>query len=649
MSQGSLYGLKGHWERLGPAVREGVKSYQRMLAYVQPYWTHLVLAAISLVAISLLGLAMPLAVKQLVDLVVVSQDFSQLNRIALILLAIFALRSAFAAGQTYLIAWVGERVVANLRREIYEHLLSLSLGFFAGRPVGELLSRLSNDVQVIQSAVTSNLVILLQQIVTVVGVILIVGIMNWRLTFLLALAMPATVLLTQIMGRRIRRIARQVQDLLAESSAVAEETVGGIRIVKSFAREDYEMGRFGQKVDHLFRAAMRRTRVYAILGPSISLLMYGSLILVLWVGGRAVLLGQLTPGDLIAFLLYAAMLTGPLGSFAGLYGQVQAALGATERVFELLDIQPDIVEVPGAHLLPPVRGHVVFHDVSFDYDPRQPVLRGVRLQARPGEVVALVGPSGVGKTTLVNLIPRFYDPSAGRITIDDHDVHELTLRSLRDQIGIVPQETLLFSDTVAANIRYGKLDASQAEVEAAAQAANAHDFIIHELPDGYETQVGERGIKLSGGQRQRIAIARAILKDPRILILDEATSSLDTESERLVQEALERLMHPTDEGESGRTTFVIAHRLSTIISADSIVVLHEGRVAEQGTHEELLAREDSLYRHYHDLQFQLDEEESPDVEGSLEPSASDEEAWLDFPVPFLSSSDPSSPPGTLGG
>ena len=647
MTPGILHRVRGPWARWRSGLSRGVESYRRMLDYIRPYWAQLVLAAINLVVISLLGLAMPLAVKQLVDLVVVSQDFGQLNRIALFLLGIFALRSAFSAGQTTLIAWVGERVVANLRREIYEHLLSLSLGFFSEQRVGELLSRLSNDVQVIQNAVTSNLVILVQQLVTAVGVIVIVSLLNWRLTFLLVLAMPAVVLITQLMGRRIRRIARQVQDILAESSAVAEETLGGIRIVKSFAREDYEMARFGQKVDALFRAAMRRTRVYAILGPSISLLMYGSLILVLWVGGRAVLLGQMTPGDLIAFLLYAAMLTGPLGSFAGLYGQVQAALGATERVFELLDVHPELVEAADTRPLPPVVGAVAFHDVSFDYDPRQPVLKSIELHARPGEVIALVGPSGVGKTTLVNLIPRFYDPSAGLITLDGQDIRQFALRSLRDQIGIVPQETLLFSDTVAANIRYGRLGASPAEVEAAARAANAHDFIIKELPDGYETQVGERGIKLSGGQRQRIAIARAILKDPRILILDEATSSLDTESERLVQEALERLVHPA--GEGGRTTFVIAHRLSTVINADRIVVLHQGRVVEEGTHEELLAREDSLYRHYHALQFQLDEEPPAEVERQADQAVSDEEAWLEAGVPFLSSSDPSSPSGTLAG
>ena len=599
--------LTERWARLGPAIRQGLRNYGRILAYVRPYRWHLVLSAICLVLISLLGLAMPWAVQRLVDLVAVSQDFSQLNPLVLLLAAILGLRSALGFVQTYLIAYAGERVVATLRREIYEHLLSLSLGFFAGQRVGEIVSRLSNDVQVIQGAITSNLVVLLQQVVSAVGVIVIVGLMNWRLTLLMGVAMPGMVLTTRLMGRRIRQIAFQVQDTLAEASAVVEETIGGIRIVKSFAREEHESARYRQKVETLFQAAMRRTRLYATLGPLISLFMYGSLILVLWVGGQEVLHGRLTPGQLVAFLFYAVMLTGPLGSFAGLYGQVQAALGATGRVFELLDTRPEIVDDPEAQPLPPIVGHVAFQDVSFEYDPRQPVLQHVTLEARPGEIVALVGPSGVGKTTLVNLIPRFYDPTGGTITIDGHDIRRVTLRSLRDQIGIVPQETLLFSDTIANNIRYGRLDATQEEIEAAARAANAHDFIVNELPDGYDTQVGERGIKLSGGQRQRVAIARAILKNPRILILDEATSSLDTESEQLVQEALERLMHPDGEKSGGRTTFVIAHRLSTITNADRIVVLHEGRVVEQGTHAGLLAQEGSLYRHYYALQFRWNE------------------------------------------
>lgn len=642
--------LHGRWEQLKKAVDQGLVSYRRMLAYVQPYWPYLLVAAISLVIISLLSLAMPWAVKELVDLVSVGQDTGKLNRIAILLAGIFVLRSAFGFVETYVVAWVGERVVANLRREIYEHLLSLSLGFFDGQRVGEVISRLSNDVPVIQSAVTHNLVNLLQQIVTFVGVLVVVGLMNWRLTLLMAVAIPGMVLATRLMGREIRRIARHVQDVLAETSAVAEETIGGIRIVKSFAREDYEMTRFGQKVDNLFAAEMRLTRFYAILGPLISLLTYGSMVLVLWVGGQQVMRGALTAGALIAFILYAFMLIGPLSGFAGLYSQVQAALGATERVFELLDIQPQIVEAPDAYPLPPIVGHVAFNDVSFDYDPRQPVLCHVTLEAKPGEVVALVGPSGVGKTTLANLIPRFYDVSAGQITVDGHDLQQVTIRSLRDQIGIVPQETLLFSDTVVANVRYGKLDATQAEIEAATRAANAHDFIVNELPDGYDTQVGERGIKLSGGQRQRIAIARAILKDPRILILDEATSSLDTESERLVQEALERLMHPIGRQQGGRTTFVIAHRLSTIVNADRIVVLHKGRVVEQGTHEELLSQEDSLYRHYHALQFQWGDEDLLDDGKDVAQVEIGDEAWKDLSLPFFPSSDISPPsPGPRGG
>jgi ATP-binding cassette, subfamily B, bacterial MsbA len=624
-----LDGVKG-WSQ---GWRQGLESYRRILVYVGDYRWHLALAGLSLVAISLLGLAMPLIVQRVVDLLVAGPELGRLNLLALALGAIFLLRSGLGVLQTYLVAWVGERVVARLRRELYEHLLSLSLRFFAGRPVGEILSRLTNDVQVIQSAVTSNLIILVQQAVTAAGIVVIVAATNWRLTLLLALSVPGMVLLTRLMGRRIRSVAREAQDTLAQASAVAEETVSGIRLVKSFAREEHEVRRFGQKVDELFAADMKRARIYATLGPLMSLLIYGSLGLVLWMGGREVLLGRLTPGQLIAFLFYATMLSGPLSSFGGLYGQAQAAVGATERVFALLEARPEIIDDPQTMPLPPVRGHVVFDGVEFSYDARQPVLREVSLEARPGEVVALVGPSGVGKTTLANLIPRFYDPVRGRITIDGHDIRQVTVRSLRAQIGIVPQETLLFSDTVAANIRYGRLDASQAEIEAAARAANAHDFILRDLPDGYETQVGERGVKLSGGQRQRVAIARAILKDPRILILDEATSSLDSESEKLVQEALQYLLRPP--GGAGRTTIVIAHRLSTIVNADRIVVLDEGRVVEQGSHAELLAKPESLYRRYHALQFRWPAEEEPSPGWEEYQAHVAERDWPRLLLPFL--------------
>jgi subfamily B ATP-binding cassette protein MsbA len=598
---------KPYTQRLKHSLRDGWRSYRRILAYVRPYTRQLALAALIVVLVSLLTLILPWAVQRLVDVVFYGQSAAQLTLIALALFGTFVLRSLFSFASTYLLAWVGERVVVRLRRDIYEHLLSQTLSFFSEQRVGEIVSRISNDVLVIQYAVTGDLVGLLQQIVTAAGIVVVVGLMNWRLTALMALALPGMMLIAQVMGRQMRRNSRLVQDTLAEASATVEETVGGIRTVKSFAREEYEQARFASKVDTLFDAAMRRTRLNATLGPLVGLLLYGSLILVLWLGGQEVLAGRLTPGQLIGFLFYAVLLIGPLGGFASFYGQVQSALGATTRVFELLDTQPEIVDAPDAEPLPPVSGRISFENVGFAYDPRQPVLSDVSLEIEPGQVVAVVGPSGVGKTTLVHLIPRFYDPTAGRVLIDGRDLRQVTLRSLRGQIGIVPQETLLFSDTVAANIRYGRLDATQPEIEAAARAANAHDFILAELPDGYDTRVGERGIKLSGGQRQRIAIARAILKRPRILILDEATSSLDTESERLVQQALERLMRPEDQARRP-TTIVIAHRLSTITDADQIVVIHHGRIVEQGTHEQLLAREGGLYRYYHALQFQWEDE-----------------------------------------
>ncbi|HNS50956.1 MAG TPA: ABC transporter ATP-binding protein [Anaerolineae bacterium] len=588
------------------SARDGLRSYGRILAYVRPHRIRLALAAAILVLVGLLTLVLPWAVQRLVDGVVVAQDVSQLDLVALVLFGTFLVRSLLGFVSTYLLAWVGERVVVRLRRDVYEHLLTQSLGYFSEQRTGEIVSRISNDVLVIQYAVTGNLVGLLQQVVTAAGIVVVVGLMNWRLTLVMALALPGMMLVAQLLGRRMRRIAKAVQNTLAQMSSAVEETVGGIRTVKSFAREDYEGGRFAAKVDTLFEAAMHRTRLNAALGPLIGLLLYGSMVLVLWLGGREVLAGRLTPGQLISFLFYAVLLIGPLGGFAAFYGQVQSALGATERVFELMDAQPEISNPPGAEALPALEGRVVFEEVSFEYSPRQPVLDRVSLHVEPGEVIAVVGPSGVGKTTLVHLIPRFYDPSAGRVLVDGRDLRQVTLRSLRDQVGIVPQDTLLFSDTVAANIRYGRLDATQAEVEEAARAANAHDFVLSDLPDGYETQVGERGIKLSTGQRQRIAIARAILKRPRILILDEATSSLDTEAERLVQQALERLMHPG--GSAPRpTTFVIAHRLSTIVNADRILVLHQGRIVEQGTHQELLARTGGLYRHYYALQFQWED------------------------------------------
>jgi subfamily B ATP-binding cassette protein MsbA len=471
------------------------------------------------------------------------------------------------------------------------------LRFFANQRTGEVVSRVTNDVTTLQAAVTDNLVNLLRQVILLIGGVFFLFWLDWRLTILILIGITVVTLSMGYMGRKIRNESRAVQDHLGEASAVVDESIGGIRIVKSFAREAYETARFGSRIEATFAAALRRAKISAILAPIIGFMAFVSITVTLWFGGYEVIQGRLSPGDLVAYLIYTMLVATPVAALSGLYSQFQAALGATERIFEMLDITPDIADAADAQALPTIIGRVNFENVNFTYNNAIPVLQQISLKVQPGQVVALVGPSGAGKTTLVNLIPRFYDVTDGRITIDGYDIREITGLSLRRQIGIVPQETTLFSDTVAENIRYGKLDADQAELEAAAKAANAHDFIM-DMPDGYQTLVGERGIKLSGGQRQRVAIARAILKDPRILILDEATSSLDSESESLVQDALERLVH-------SRTTFVIAHRLSTVVNADWVLVLDRGKIVEQGAHADLLQQK-GLYQKLHAMQFKVD-------------------------------------------
>jgi len=460
--------------------------------------------------------------------------------------------------------------------------------------VGELVSRMSSDVTSLRSVLTNNVNVLIQQSLTMVGSVALMLALNWRLSLFILVLTPIIIAIAAAFGFWLQRTSTRIQDELAGATVVSEEVLQNIREVKSFVREDYEIKRYQSAIGRAFDAALRLLRIRSVFGPLIAFLGFGALALILWFGGREVIENRLLVGDLITFLILGGTVAGALGSFIGLYSSVQEAIGSTKRVFQILDTKPDIADAPDAQVLTRAEGRITFEDVHFSYDERQEVLHNLSLDIAPGEIVALVGPSGAGKSTIFNLIPRFYDPTEGTVRVDGHNLRELTQASLREQIGIVPQETLLFGGTIKENIRYGKLNATDAELVDAAKAANAHDFIM-ELPDQYETIVGERGIRLSGGQRQRVAIARAILKNPRILLLDEATSSLDSESEHLVQEALARLMQH-------RTTVIIAHRLSTIKVADRIAVLDKGNLIELGTHEELMTR-DGLYAKLYSMQF----------------------------------------------
>lgn len=568
--------------------------YLRILSYIKPYMHRLIFAMFCTIMAAAGNLYIPWIIKDMIDEVLADKNGTMLNWIAASIIAIFVVRGLFWYGQNYLMSYVGQSVIIDIRAAVFKKLQRLSVSFYDKNKTGTIMSYVTNDVNALQSAMVENTIEMITEGFILIGSVVAMVYLDWRLTLFTVCTFPVVLWFMEFFGKKIRKTGGRIQECTADITSVLQESVASARVIKSFVREDYEVDRFDVENRANFRANMKNAQLMATLTPVVELVAAIGVTMIIWYGGNNVINGTITAGSLVAFLTYAVNISNPIKRLTRVIGNIQKALAAAQRVFMIIDMPEEIAESRDAKQLPEVSGKVEFQNVSFAYDDKGNVITDLSFSVKPGEVIAIVGPSGAGKSTIANLLPRFYDVNKGDIKIDGHSVREVTLDSLREQVGIVPQETMLFNGSVYNNILYGRLDATKEEIEAAAKAANAHDFIM-QLTDGYETKLGDRGVNLSGGQRQRIAIARAILKNPRILILDEATSALDTESERVVQEALDRLM-------VGRTSFVIAHRLSTVKNADKILVLEKGNLVESGTHDELLAL-DGLYAHLYKIQY----------------------------------------------
>lgn len=577
-----------------------MKNYRQLLILLVPYKKALYVGAACLIIASLTNLAVPLYIKKLVDVVMVEKNMALMNNLTISIAGLFLLQLIFSTAHNYLFDLTEKRAITDFRIKLFKHLHTLSLSFFVKRRTGEIVSRMTNDITTIENIVTDLPATLLQQSIRLFGGIIIITYMNWKLTCLILVLAPVLVLFARTFGRKLKKLSTEIQDKLAVSTTILEENISCIQVVKSFVRSKLENDRFGNAIEDSFQSAKKRVIISSFFGPSIGFIAFSTSLILLWYGGREVVLGEISPGELIAFILYATIIAGPMGSFARLYARMQEGVGASKRVFEILAMEGEVRDLPEAKALPRIEGKVELDDVHFHYREDQEVIQGISFTVEPGQTIALVGPSGAGKSTLVQLLHRFYDPIKGEIRIDGFPLQSVQQSSYWQQIGIVPQETILFGGTILENIEYAKPGVTKEEVIEAAKAANAHNFIM-ETPEGYETIVGEKGIRLSAGQRQRIAIARAILKNPRILILDEATSALDNESELLIQEALKRLMQ-------GRTSFIIAHRLSTIHNAERIIVLDKGKIIENGNHAQLMKKEGLYHKLYTLKSLQMVEE-----------------------------------------